>query len=211
MIPSNGDIVLGQEYTDFDKGLEEGVEGAVLGFNLLLSSAFDSPRLFFERNKVDEVGLDGETDTIVYGERLTEQQTHESRYYARVRPEDPVFGGISFPGLRSAEVRSGAFEATKRSRRIRRAATRNVSTDESRIKRKSHFSDDWKNDYSFGTRSRSKPLGQQLVEISFEHCEQGRASPHLGGNLMLISWSRTPVKVFGGAIVKNANNDCGNF
>lgn len=33
-LPSGGDVVLGQEYTDFDKGLDDGVEGEVFGFHL---------------------------------------------------------------------------------------------------------------------------------------------------------------------------------
>lgn len=34
--------MVGQEYTDFDKGLDDGIEGSIVGFNLLLSSAFDT-------------------------------------------------------------------------------------------------------------------------------------------------------------------------
>lgn len=32
-------MVVGQEYTDFDKGLEDGIEGEIYGFNFVLSSA----------------------------------------------------------------------------------------------------------------------------------------------------------------------------
>ncbi|GJQ69956.1 hypothetical protein Trydic_g22479 [Trypoxylus dichotomus] len=38
-IPSGGEIVVGQEYTDFDKGLDDGIEGDIYGFNLLLAAA----------------------------------------------------------------------------------------------------------------------------------------------------------------------------
>lgn len=34
MIPGGGDIVVGQEYTDFDKGLEDGIEGEVTCFDV---------------------------------------------------------------------------------------------------------------------------------------------------------------------------------
>jgi hypothetical protein len=37
VIPGGGDVVVGQEYTDFDKGLDDGIEGEVFGFNLLTS------------------------------------------------------------------------------------------------------------------------------------------------------------------------------
>ncbi|XP_043278799.1 uncharacterized protein [Venturia canescens] len=207
VIPSKGDIVLGQEYTDFDKGLEEGVEGAVLGFNLILSSAFESPRLFFERNKLEDVGLQSETDTIDY-EAGSSEPTHESQY-PQVASEHPVFSRIMFPQFGSSEVRSTAFTATKRTPRV--LSARSVDGENSRRKRKSINFRDWENVNTFETVLKTKPLGQQLVDMSFKHCEQGRGSPHIGGKLMLISWTRTPVKVFGGAIVKNAQNHCGNF
>ncbi|KAJ8875181.1 hypothetical protein PR048_023076 [Dryococelus australis] len=34
-IAGGGDVVVGQEYTDADKGLDDGVEGEVFGFNLV--------------------------------------------------------------------------------------------------------------------------------------------------------------------------------
>ncbi|KAJ1522554.1 hypothetical protein ONE63_001740 [Megalurothrips usitatus] len=34
VVPGGGDIVVGQEYTDFDKGLDDGIEGEVFGFHL---------------------------------------------------------------------------------------------------------------------------------------------------------------------------------
>lgn len=37
-LPPLGDLVLGQEYTDFDKGLDDGVEGEVFGFNVAVSA-----------------------------------------------------------------------------------------------------------------------------------------------------------------------------
>nr|CAI5834740.1 unnamed protein product [Callosobruchus analis] len=37
-IPPNGDLVVGQEYTDFDKGLDDGIEGDIFGFNMVLAS-----------------------------------------------------------------------------------------------------------------------------------------------------------------------------
>lgn len=40
IIKGEGDIVVGQEYTDFDKGLEDGIEGAIFGFNFVLASSF---------------------------------------------------------------------------------------------------------------------------------------------------------------------------
>lgn len=38
-LPPRGDLIVGQEYTDFDKGLDDGIEGEVFGFNFLLAPA----------------------------------------------------------------------------------------------------------------------------------------------------------------------------
>ncbi|KAK3908016.1 Pentraxin-4 [Frankliniella fusca] len=38
-LPAGGDVVVGQEYTDFDKGLDDGVEGDVFGFYLFRTAA----------------------------------------------------------------------------------------------------------------------------------------------------------------------------
>ena len=47
--------------------------------------------------------------------------------------------------------------------------------------------------------------------IGNTHCEIGRGSPYIGGKLMLISWTRTAVRIFGGVLLKNVASDCGNF
>lgn len=146
VIPRNGDIVVGQEYTDFDKGFEDGIEGAVLGFNLLLASAFDTPN-----RKAD-----------FPPPFLADQENLE--FGAKLEPP-PIW----------------------QDNNVRRRSARQT---ERRIE---------------------KPLGLQLVETGFNQCEIGRGSPYIGGTKMLISWSRTPVRVFGGAILKNVNEDCGVF
>ena len=144
VIPRNGDIVVGQEYTDFDKGLEEGIEGAVLGFNLLLVSAFGSdtrPELNFP-------------ESIEYGAKLVPEVLRRS-FVIEPHP-------------------------------VRRQA-------------------------AHGAVGGKKPEGQQLVEITYNNCEIGRGSPFIGGTKMIISWTRTPVRVFGGALIKNVQNNCGVF
>ncbi|CAL7942726.1 unnamed protein product [Xylocopa violacea] len=132
-IPGGGDIVLGQEYTDFDKGLDDGIEGSVFGFNLLLASAFEP----LDRRE--------EPFASSYATGATEQRGID--YRISNEPRDPE----------------------------------------------------------------EQPLGYRLVKLSYVRCEIGRGSPFIGGPLMLISWTRTPVRMFGGATLKNADNDCGNF
>ncbi|KAJ9600092.1 hypothetical protein L9F63_009603 [Diploptera punctata] len=96
IIPRGGDVVVGQEYTDFDKGLDDGIEGEVFGFNLV--SSFN----------------------------------------------------------------------------------------------KLHW------------------LNEELVQNSFYQCAARRGSP-MNNKHLLIAWASTPVRVFGGAVIKSANPTCGDF
>ncbi|KAK2581375.1 hypothetical protein KPH14_005063 [Odynerus spinipes] len=160
VIPSGGDIVLGQEYTDFDKGLEEGIEGAVLGFNFLLKSAFE-----VERPPPPPV---------------------QTLSRAIIPYEIPRFVVTRSPSIRISKLGRYYENQTRYSLRSEHPIISKTS-------------------------SAPFPLGQQLVRQSYVRCELGRGSPRIGGSLMLISWSRTPVRVFGGATLKNARNDCGNF
>lgn len=45
-----------------------------------------------------------------------------------------------------------------------------------------------------------KPLGLSLVELGY-NCVLGRGAP-LNGEKVLVSWTKTVVRVFGGAILK---------
>ncbi|XP_034184881.2 adhesion G protein-coupled receptor D2 [Osmia lignaria lignaria] len=173
-IPSGGDIVLGQEYTDFDKGLEEGVEGSVLGFNLLLASAFDPLARDYQH-----------------------REASSSSSYANA----PLFARIPVklpqPGFDYA-ARTLPVSNQPRARRYADSFQLPLTNRTAGYK-----------DKVIG--SNKEPLGLQLVKLSYVRCEIGRGSPFIGGHLMLISWSRTPVRVFGGAILKNVKSECGNF
>ncbi|XP_076652414.1 uncharacterized protein LOC143358824 [Halictus rubicundus] len=178
VIPSKGDIVLGQEYTDFDKGLEEGVEGAVLGFNLLLSSAFEPLKLAVRDPELIYI---------------------PNEPFSRIPPK-PVHRSLVF-GARTVynvvPIQSHSV--------IRSIDDYPRSTGRSRTSR--HNSMRPRGRYSY----QKLPLGLQLVQLTYIHCEIGRGSPFIGGSLMLISWTRTPVRIFGGAVVKNVRSKCGDF
>lgn len=153
--------MLGQEYTDFDKGLEEGVEGSVLGFNLLLASAFDP--------------------------------------LAREASSSNYANAPLFPRIPTRLTQRG-FDYAPRTLPV------------SNLPRIRRYADHFQNRTgSYKEVSSKEPLGLQLVKLSYVRCEIGRGSPFIGGRLMLISWSRTPVRVFGGAILKNVKSECGNF
>lgn len=221
VVPGGGDIVLGQEYTDFDKGLEEGVEGAVLGFNLLLASAFDFLDSGYQRFS--------SSSAIAGATNLAEGNP----YAARIRTKIATPGAVRGSAL-DRLVSSRFALGPNWSRRIFRSDGARATSEESSVISSAHLSnvtdDTWREraspvrrnaislgaDHAIGEInaleiSPGAPLGLQLVKLSYVHCQLGRGSPPIGGPLMLISWSRTPVKVFGGATIKNVGNECGRF
>jgi len=219
VIPKDGDIVLGQEYTDFNKGLEEGIEGSVLGFNLLLASVFTSlnsglhqrPSFWSANRTIDPTEIPFATrirtgiakrDSDLDGTRVLDGIvsvlfTLGSNWSRRIsRPDNvkAVNGSATLPSLLSV-INDTMKEETSS---IRRHA---ITFD----------TDDWTEEIDRFNESFDVSLGLQLVKLSYIRCQLGRGSPPIGGPLMLISWSRTPVKVFGGAIIKNVGNECGKF
>ena len=199
VIPSKGDIVVGQEYTDFDKGLEDGIEGSVVGFNLLLASAFDS----YETSFSPDQGLnllptspafrsDINTPNFFFdfGEKLS---TSPSDKKQKITFEGESTSLDQHDLAHPKDVQDG-----KRKKIVFREQVPEIERypDYENLK-KPTISD--------------LPLGLQLVNLSYSHCELGRGSPFIGGPLMLISWTRTPVRIFGGAIVKNVRSECANF
>jgi len=209
VIPAGGDIVLGQEYTDFDKGLEEGVEGSVLGFNLLLASAFNTldnsypgtssqpalAQLSLAEDRAEIVKRDAEAKTtrVLAPMQLTFDRdwSHKiSRDDAEAR-DDTVISAL--PDHRSSVLAINDTRTEGTSPPRRQAIILDDSTDEIA-------------DLRIGA-----PLGLQLVKLTYVLCQLGRGSPRIGGQLMLISWSRTPVRVFGGAMMKNVGDECGKF
>lgn len=181
-IPSGGDIVVGQEYTDFDKGLDDGIEGSIVGFNLLLSSAFDTH------------------DSIQVSRAASRYATVVAPLFAGIPTKLMQLRGIDYGRDRA---RTRAPISNQRGRRYAEDATslplvEFVISPSGVIRRRNE---------AWNERS----LGLQLVRLSYVRCEIGRGSPFIGGSLMLISWTRTPVRVFGGAVLKNVNSDCGNF
>lgn len=220
VIPEGGDIVLGQEYTDFDKGLEEGIEGSVLGFNLLLVSAFntlDNSGLLCQRpsfrstngatDPAEEIPLVAETRTGI-ARRDSDLETTRAldRLVSILFALRPNWSRrIS----RTDETEAAADSATSPPPLNITNGAKKEGTPS--IRRHAIALDDWAGEIEPLGKSSDVPLGLQLVKLSYVRCQLGRGSPPIGGPLMLISWSRTPVRVFGGAIIKNVGNECGKF
>ncbi|XP_034938232.1 uncharacterized protein [Chelonus insularis] len=186
VIPKDGDLVLGQEYTDFDKGLEEGIEGAVFGFNLLLLSAFAPSSLSFERNQLGDDAPAGIHFPVEDSSEVTN------------------IGPAIFPPVHSRYAREPVIPEfhTSQSHIVRIRKPKQVSIIPTQIRGKN---------LSWLKPTSVAPLGLQLIETGYYHCKVGRGSPFLGGSKLLISWTRTPVGVFGGAILKNVDSRCGVF
>ena len=201
MIPSKGDIVVGQEYTDFDKGLDDGIEGSVLGFNLLLSSAFhfyEAPSTNFQNFK----SLSNPSPTS-----RSFPATNIYSHFDEILPSEQKYTSseIKFEGGFVTTDQPDSFDILKQNLQDDERGQFLLEVINSGSGKKSNL-ENLKQASIF-----EAPLGLQLIILSHTECEIGRGSPFIGGPLMLISWSRTPVRIFGGAIVKNVKGDCGNF
>lgn len=217
VIPGGGDIVLGQEYTDFNKGLEEGIEGSVLGFNLLLASAFDSldddqwRRLSFqstdEASRDEQAAIPAKTQTKIAIEH--DADSRETRTLDRlVSVRFALNPNWSRRILYSNDTKTTKIPA---SQQLRNNGTREEKEETPPSRRHAIVLDDTIGEIDLSEKLPNAALGLQLVKLSYVYCQLGRGSPPIGGPLMLISWSRTPVRVFGGAIIKNVGNECGKF
>ncbi|XP_012216524.1 uncharacterized protein [Linepithema humile] len=221
VIPGSGDIVLGQEYTDFNKGLEEGIEGSVLGFNLLLASAFNSLDDGYQRPSFRPInGADNPAELpLAAGIRARrDSDLRAARAFDRL----VSIGFALNPNWSNRIFRGDGAKAEMKSSPVTHLLplheinivndTRKEETPPA-IRRHTIALgvDDSSGEINLFGKSSKAPLGLQLVKLSYVHCQLGRGSPSIGGPLMLISWSRTPVRVFGGAIIKNVGNKCGKF
>jgi hypothetical protein len=197
VIPGGGDVVVGQEYTDFDKGLEDGIEGEVFGFNLLTSEPTASH------------GAQGLTWFPAHGNALVLPQNHNEMSSA----EEPSRLYDSRATLRALPSRKKLIrwpEGTGLSRRVRRGGDPDVSSLR------------WPDNHRSGRRAAQVSFretgaptvvtnpGLELVTKSYRQCSDMRGSP-VDQSRLLIAWASTPVRVFGGAIIKGAKPVCGNF
>ncbi|XP_069692068.1 sushi, von Willebrand factor type A, EGF and pentraxin domain-containing protein 1-like [Periplaneta americana] len=245
IIPGGGDVVVGQEYTDFDKGLDDGIEGEIYGFNLLTSqrphNLLGSPGLV--RIKTSENALNlpsnyGKTPnwlslTPFRGFRQTLRAlTGEDRFQRKaIRwPEEPR-ATRSTP--KSSSKKPGNSPGTSSVRwpedhargRGRRSVTRRSHQDSPEIKEKRAAKVDgdplirgersYLQSWGFGiegsdTNFAALNPGLELVLKSYNQCTVGRGSP-VDKRRLLISWASTPVRVFGGAVIKGAKPVCGDF
>ena len=196
MIPGGGDVVVGQEYTDSEKGLDDGVEGEVFGFNLLTS----------------ELGADSLSLFETHHNALVPLRTYYTTNSARLHTR------VFLRSLRGLEMTLTAAASDKKHIRW----PENRSPGKPSKGNPGATTIRWPNNHRKTSRAllatarqvryaslRLNP-GLELVEKSYRQCAAMRGSP-VDNSRLLVAWASTPVRVFGGAIIKKAKAVCGNF
>lgn len=204
-LPGGGDVVVGQEYTDFDKGLDDGVEGDVFGFYLFRTAAPSARPLpaASELEDADEHQLLASTSNKRARSELSAEATrrgdgttephrqHLADDATRLHLPDDAPRLHAHNPFRRAE----AGMPMKRPQRLAPA----------RLPR-------WKHNKRYSLYSPPKeflrrvPLRvQRLYALCTDHLvPEDRADA-------VVAWPSTPVRVFGGAIISNVNSGCGDF
>ncbi|XP_022918829.2 uncharacterized protein [Onthophagus taurus] len=214
-IPEGGDIVIGQEYTDFEKGLDDGIEGDIFGFNLILSSISTTPldkhqeyelpppNDLFRRKQTSSSYIEDPTQSLNMQRRSSYIDYSYPRRRLRVDLTPPELD----PNENVPEV-LGYFNVNRRPKGF---------LDFGKGFLNMLFGDDPKTtryvypkSFHLGKRIINnvkdfepikKSLGMILVEESYNDCAKGNGSP-VKDEKVLISWTKTPVRVFGGALLK---------
>lgn len=210
-------MVVGQEYTDFDKGLDDGIEGDIFGFNFLMESASGEnvPTLLFPKYHHSEYEVDefeqasreggdskkesseNELPVLGYFDHHINRQSKEFfdsilrimfRFFDVDRTKPAITRRIPVYYHHSYKNHPHAFNVSVNPNRRFYSSNRMPTNSNSEL-------------------AVSKPLGLLLVELSYNNCALGRGSP-LVNDKMLISWTKSPVRVFGGAIWKSVTPFC---
>lgn len=190
-------MVVGQEYTDFDKGLDDGIEGEVFGFNLLTSEPTSQGVSWFPARdnalvlpQNHYVGNSAEGPSWLPPTPLQQSRATLRVFSSKKKP-------IRWPEetRRSEKV----FRGDHGTSRVRWPTDQRKSRRVPRVRRRE-------------TRDASVVAnpGLELVRKSYRQCAEKRGSP-VDQSRLLIAWASTPVRVFGGAVIKGAKPVCGDF
>ncbi|XP_056648041.1 uncharacterized protein LOC130452675 [Diorhabda sublineata] len=213
-IKGGGDIVVGQEYTDFDKGLDDGIEGDITGFNFVLSATTDNPK-YFQKQPLSRIY---HIPPIKY----TKSPINYSAA-SRIIPLKPTTyeNYKTLPSaLENEKEESIGYEVVEPTRDSKGLLDlfRNMFADNNppRVRvvqkympMKTFKSNNRRSAERFSQNEIGevkKSLGLLLVELSFD-CGYKKGAP-LSGPRVLINWTKSPVRVFGGAILKTIPAFC---
>lgn len=200
IIKAGGDIVIAQEYTDFNKGLEDGVEGEIFGFNFVLSATSKIQR--YSRYSTPIRAFEG------YRKRRSVSTPGSNRYLPP--PPHSIPNGIfdafapNSPPLWAAAyfspVKNNKF-AIKTRTPINPGRTVRINPGNELFAFQTYPG----TDDAFGSENH-KSTGMILVEMS-RNCRIGKGAP-FRGEKVLVNWRETKVRVFGGAILKQVEPFC---
>lgn len=238
-------MVVGQEYTDFDKGLDDGIEGDIFGFNLVLSSTisnnefsnnFIAPYDVIERRAFNpQVNYVPHIKRYSNSRRDPQTQLHISEDYRYLLPpernsQDEIPSVLSYFTVGANRLPKQLLEDysyIQPKQILGRATIEEFNSDDDRkiihfhnvfqplAPSSTFISPERANKRITSSDSRivndiigltHKPLGLQLVELSY-NCALGKGSP-INHEKVLLSWTKTPVRVFGGAILRNVFPFC---
>jgi hypothetical protein len=214
VIPGGGDVVVGQEYTDSEKGLDDGIEGEVFGFNLLTSELDAGSLSLFKAQSDALVPL-----RTYYAELPTRLSLLETQRNALV-PLRTYYATLPTRlFLRPLQGQEMAVRAAVSAKMLFRLPENRSS---GRASKGNPGAIRWPNNHRKTSRAmlatvrlvpdaslRLNP-GLELVENSYRQCAAMRGSP-VEKSRLLVAWASTPVRVFGGATIKKAKPVCSNF
>lgn len=226
-------MVVGQEYTDFDKGLPEGIEGQIFGFNFILTSTVSRNKHFNQENYSKSPNFSKKRFAPFFKIRpkidfkpfISHEEIGKNRRQTHSVTSNPLpHFATKPPHLIDVNVigKSPAVTSTNKSDGLSFQYFKTPSTksfvEPGRVRKRrslhhkqlpyyfiQHNNIIWK-DPVIPTPT----VGRMLIEMTFNNCFVGRGSP-LVGKAVLISWALTPVRVFGGAVIKPAHPICGKF
>nr|CAH7721291.1 unnamed protein product [Callosobruchus chinensis] len=218
-IPPHGDLVVGQEYTDFDKGLDDGIEGDIFGFNMVLASTtthYTSP----EYHHIPPPGnlklpvplvIDSKSPSKVhFGHEKHKAYRYKSGVpfkhtinlqSSRSSQESSVFDYFSSLPTRMAKTFFDMFDILQPQRKITK-----IYRPHPPIHRKSFRAHPRRTSINEIQGEGQKPLGLVLVEMGYD-CVYRKGAP-LDGESVLVSWTKTAVRVFGGAALSPISPFC---
>lgn len=205
VLGAGGDLVVAQEYTDFDKGLEDGIEGEVFGFNFVLSAT--SKTMKYSRYLGPPI-----KPFEVYRKRRSFSPSR-TQYHTTLssNPNGNLLSFPTFPLLWDNSYLPSYEEIHKNnifSQKIpgRREAIYPPKSFSLNLPNELFPFQTYPNTDNAFRKGPHKSAGLMLVEMS-RNCRVGKGGP-LRGEKVLINWTDTKVRVFGGAIMKHVDPFC---
>lgn len=233
-------MVVGQELTDSDKGLDDGIEGEIFGFNLIGESEKKKTSSHSSLPYSSELLPHTATSQVIcfptkeiafVGPKLKPQLLSNFKCTSFKYSQ---FSNIIFPNRRNdGERRRRILYLPQNNQNYLSpailGANSMINVNRFRFPSAQYFKawpisskirfpvPNFKNNIQgdvkkrFSEDNRREDAMERLALQSFLRCTDNRGSPWKGNPNLLISWPNSPVKVFGGAMISPAKRICGQF